>query len=111
MSEEANTGNSRRASDCPEWTQEPIRLFMEKFKKLDELVIHMQYMRESIDKLIEKDEQVAQIALQQTKHEAWIRAVAAVALICLPVMGWWLLELHQDVKKLRNDVTVLEQKK
>ena len=110
MSEEA-TGNSRRASDCPEWTQEPIRLFMEKFKKLDELVIHMQYMRESIDKLIEKDEQVAQIALQQTKHEAWIRAVAAIALICLPVMGWWLLELHQDVKKLRNDVTVLEQKK
>jgi tetrahydromethanopterin S-methyltransferase subunit F len=114
---EDSPNSNRRASDCPEWTHEPLRLFMEKLKKIDEMITQaevnsyrMASIQEAVNKLVAKETILAEVILKQTKQDTGIRILGFIAGMLFPVLVGWTTLLQQDIKTLQHSITVLETK-
>lgn len=122
MSSEQNSqSQNRRTSDCPEWTQEPLRLFMEKLHKIEELTQQMQlvsYKLESTQEAVKdalrdfsaREAIMSELVLKQAKQDAGLKLLSAIAIMLFPVIVTWNALLQQDIKNLQKSVTVLETK-
>ena len=122
MSSEQNSqSQNRRTSDCPEWTQEPLRLFMEKLHKIEELTQQMQlvsYKLESTQEAVKdalrdfsaREAIMSELVLKQAKQDTGLKLLSAIAIMLFPVIVTWNALLRQDIKNLQTRVTVLETK-
>lgn len=122
MSSEQNSqSQNRRTSDCPEWTQEPLRLFMEKLHKIEELTQQMQlvsYKLESTQEAVKdalrdfsaREAIMSELVLKQAKQDTGLKLLSAIAIMLFPVIVTWNALLQQDIKNLQKSVTVLETK-
>lgn len=122
MSTEQNSqSQNRRTSDCPEWTQEPLRLFMEKLHKIEELTQQMQlisYKLESTQEAVKdalrefsaREASMSELVLKQAKQDTGLKVVGFLATMLFPVIVTWNTLLQKDIKELQKSVTVLETK-